>query len=141
MKDLAFPIPAVKSGAAPVMGTRGDSATSGLVGFLAWLRLCLACVAEGRLAYKRGSGVSHGHRRAPSLLPDSARAAIAPKIRVNRQTCRIMARGLPSSRRYVGLHHLNARQLSIGQFLERACKISSNGRIVVYRLVGRKRLC
>ena len=57
MKDLAFPIPAVKSGAAPVMGTRGDSATSGLAGFLAWLRLWLACVAEGRLAYKRGSGV------------------------------------------------------------------------------------
>ena len=52
MKDLAFPIPAVKSGAAPVMGTRGDSAASGLsefglAGFLAWLRLWLACVAEG----------------------------------------------------------------------------------------------
>ena len=146
MKVLALPIPALNSGDAPVMSTRGEGVSLGLsefglAGFLAWLRLWLACVAEGRLAYKRGSRDSHGYRRPPSLLPDSARAAISPKIRVNRQTCRIMARGLPSSRRYAGLHHLNARQLSIGQFLERACKISSNGRIVVYRLVGRKRLC
>ena len=57
MKDLAFPIPAVKSGAAPVMGTHGEGVSLGLsefglAGFLAWLRLWLACVAEGRLAYK-----------------------------------------------------------------------------------------
>ena len=146
MKDLAFPIPALNSGAAPVIGTRGEGVSSGLsefglAGFLAWLRLWLACVAEGRLAYKRGSGVSHGHRRAPSLLPDSARAAIAPTLRFNRQLRRRKARGLPASRQYVGLHHLSARSLTIGQFLERACKVSSNGRIVVYRLVGRKRLC
>ena len=141
MKDLAFPIPALNSGAAPVMGTRGDSAASGLAGFLAWLRLWLACVAEGRLAYKRGSGVSHGHRRAPSLSPDSARAAVAPTLRLNRQIRRRKARGLPASRQYVGLHHLSARSLTIGQFLERACKVSSNGRVVVYRLRGRKRLC
>ena len=140
MKDLALPIPAVKSGAAPVMGTRGDSATSGLAGFLAWLRLWLSCVAEGRLAYKRGSGVLHDHRP-PSLLPDSARAAVAPTLRFNRQLRRRKARGLPASRQYVGLHHLSARSLNIRQFLERVCKVSSNGRVVVYRLVGRKRLC
>ena len=141
MKDLAFPIPALNSGAAPVMGTRGDSAASGLAGFLAWLRLWLACVAEGRLAYKRGSGVSQSYRRPPSLLPDSARAAVAPTLRFNRQLRRRKARGLPASRQYVGLHHLSARSLTIGQFLERACKVSSNGRVVVYRLRGRKRLC
>ena len=145
MKDLAFPIPAVKSGAAPVMGTRGEAlylalSEFGLAGFLAWLRLWLACVAEGRLAYKRGSGVLHDHRP-PSLLPDSARAAIAPTLRFNRQLHRRKARGLPTSRQYVGLHHLSARSINIGQFLERACKVSSNGRVVVYRLVGRKRLC
>ena len=141
MKDLAFPIPALNSGDATVMGTRGDSATSGLAGFLAWLRLWLACVAEGRLAYKRGSGASQSYRRPPSLLPDSARAAVAPTLRFNRQIRRRKARGLPASRQYVGLHHLSARSLTIGQFLERACKVSSNGRIVVYRLGGRKRLC
>ena len=141
MKDLAFPIPALNSGAAPVMGTRGEALSSGLAGFLAWLRLWLACVAEGRLAYKPGSGVSQSYRRPPSLLPDSARAAIAPTLRFNRQIRRRKARGLPASRQYVGLHHLSARSLNIGQFLERACKVSSNGRIVVYRLVGRKRLC
>ena len=136
-----LPIPAVKSGAAPVMDTRGDSAASGLAGFLAWLRLWLACVAEGRLAYKRGSRISHGYRRPPSLLPDSARAAVAPRLRLNRQIRRRKARGLPASRQYAGLHHLSARSLTIGQFLERACKVSANGRIVVYRLIGRKRLC
>ena len=146
MKDLALPIPALNSGDAPVMGTRGEGVSLGLsefglAGFLAWLRLWLACVAEGRLAYKRGSGVSHGHRRAPSLLPESARAAVAPTLRFNRQLRRRKARGLPASRQYVGLHHLSARSLTIGQFLERACKVSSNGRVVVYRLRGRKRLC
>ena len=146
MKDLAFPIPALNSGAAPVMGTRGEGVSLGLsefglAGFLAWLRLWLACVAEGRLAYKRGSGASQSYRRPPSLLPDSARAAIAPTLRFNRQLRRRKARGLPASRQYVGLHHLSARSLTIGQFLERACKVSSNGRVVVYRLVGRKRLC
>ena len=80
MKDLAFPIPAVKSGDAPVMGTRGEALSSGLAGFLAWLRLWLACVAEGRLAYKRGSRISQSYRRPPSLLPESARAAVAPHI-------------------------------------------------------------
>ena len=141
MKVLALPIPALNSGAAPVMGTRGDNATSGLAGFLAWLRLWLACVAEGRLAYKRGSRASQSYRRPPSLLPDSARAAVAPTLRYNRQLRRRKARGLPASRQYVGLHHLSARSLTIGQFLERACKVSSNGRVVVYRLRGRKRLC
>ena len=142
----SFPIPALNSGAAPVMGTHGEALSCGLsefglAGFLAWLRLWLACVTEGRLAYKRGSGASHGYRRPPSLLPDSARAAIAPTLRFNRQIRRRKARGLPASRQYVGLHHLSARSLTIGQFLERACKVSSNGRVVVYRLVGRKRLC
>ena len=145
MKDLAFPIPALNSGAAPVMGTRGEGVSLGLsefglAGFLAWLRLWLACVAEGRLAYKRGSRASQSYRP-PSLLPDSARAAVAPRLRLNRQIRRRKARGLPASRQYVGLHHLSARSLTIGQFLERACKVSSNGRVVVYRLVGRKRLC
>jgi len=146
MKDLAFPIPALKSGAAPVMGTRGEGVSLGLsefglAGFLAWLRLWLVCVTEGRLAYKRSSGVSHGYRRPPSLLPDTARAAVAPTLRLNRQIRRRKARGLPASRQYAGLHHLSARSLTIGQFLERASKVSSNGRVVVYRLVGRKRLC
>ena len=145
MKDLAFPIPALNSGAAPVMGTHGEGLSLGLsefglAGFLAWLRLWLACVAEGRLAYKRSSGASQSYRP-PSLLPDSASAAVAPTLRLNRQIRRRKARGLPASRQYVGLHHLSARSLTIGQFLERACKVSSNGRIVVYRLVGRKRLC
>ena len=132
MKVLALPIPALNSGAAPVMGTRGDSATSGLAGFLAWLRLWLACVAEGRLAYKRDFRISQSYRRPPSLLPESARAAVAPTLRYNRQIRRRKARGLPASRQYVGLHHLSARSLTIGQFLERACKVSSNGRGVVY---------
>ena len=104
-----LPIPALNSGDAPVMGTRGEALSSGLAGFLAWLRLWLACVAEGRLAYKRGSGVSHGYRRPPSLLPDSARAAIAPTLRFNRQIRRRKARGLPASRQYLGLHHLSAQ--------------------------------
>ena len=117
MKDLALPIPALNSGAAPVMGTHGEGLSLGLAGFLAWLRLWLACVAEGRLAYKRGSGASQSYRRPPSLLPESARAAVAPTLRFNRQLRRRKARGLPASRQYVGLHHLSARSLTIGQFL------------------------
>ena len=50
-------------------------------------------------------------------------------------------RRLPASRQYAALHHLNGRRLTIGQFMERACRLSANGRTEIYRLRGRKRLC
>jgi len=127
--DLAHPIPAFKSGAAPDYGTRGGA----ISGFLLWLGLWLK---------DRFKDISRqGDYRSPSFLPDSARAAYAPRIRSNRQARRIMARGIPASRGYAALHHLNARRLTLGQFMERACKLSASNRIVIYRLSGRKRLC
>ena len=68
-------------------------------------------------------------------------AAKAPRILANRQSKRIMQRGLPAARLYVGLRHLNARQLTGNQFLERACRLSANGRACIYRLEYKTRLC
>jgi len=157
MKVQTFPIlggPLERPyGAGSAVAARGEAVSNvgvsnyGLWGFLAWLQLWVAALADRSLmsVFARDEGGSaHGYQRyqrPPSLLPESARAAYAPRIMENRQTRRILARGLPPSRLYAALHHLNARRLSIGQFMERACKLSANGRIVVYRLSGRKRLC
>ena len=116
----------------------------GIWGFLAWLQLWVAALANRSLmsVFARDEGAGpQGYQRPPSLLPEAARAAYAPRIMDNRQTRRILARGLPPSRLYAALHHLNARRLSIGQFMERACRLSASNRIVVYRLSGPKRLC
>jgi len=128
--------------------------SQGLSGFLLWLRLWMACVADGALtdlearfyqkSFHRGLSpdqIKWGYQRAPSLLPETARAAFAPRLRVNRRDRRILQRGLPASRLYVGLHHLNARRLTVGQFMERACRLSVNGRAQVYRMAMRRRLC
>ena len=154
MKVQTFPIlggPLERpSGAEPNMAARGEGLSNfgasnfGICGFLAWLQLWVAALADRSLmtVFARDEGVCpQGYQRPPSLLPESARAAYAPRIMDNRQTRRILARGLPPSRLYAALHHLNARRLSIGQFMERACKLSASNRIVVYRLSGRKRLC
>ena len=149
MKVQSFPIlggPLERpSGAGPELAARGEAESNfGVWGFLAWLQLWVAALADRSLmtVFARHEGASpQGYQRPPSLLPESARAAYAPRIMDNRQTRRILARGLPPSRLYAALHHLNARRLSMGQFMERACKLSANGRIVVYRLMGRKRLC
>ena len=159
MKVQTFPIlggPLERpSGAGPNMAARGEAVSHvgasylsdsgfGLWGFLAWLQLWFSALADRSLmtvfARDQGAGPK-GYQRPPSLLPESARAAYAPRIMDNRQTRRILARGLPPSRLYAALHHLNARRLSIGQFMERACKLSASNRIVVYRLSGPKRLC
>ena len=118
----------------------------GIWEFLAWCRLWFAALTEKSLNFchsrphfkHRGA---QGYQRPPSLLPEAARAAFAPRIVSNRQSRRILARGLPPSRSYAALHHLNARRLNIGQFKERACRLSASNRIVIYRLSGRKRLC
>ena len=154
MKVQTFPIlggPLERpSGAGPNMAARGEGLSNfgasnfGICGFLAWLQLWVAALAERSFmtVFARDEGVCpQGYQRPPSLLPESARAAYAPRIMDNRQTRRILARGLPPSRLYAALHHLNARRLSIGQFMERACKLSASNRIVIYRLSGRKRLC
>ena len=138
------------SGAGSAVAARGEAVSHvgasnfGIWGFLAWLQLWVAALADRSLmtVFARHEGGSpQGYQRPPSLLPEAARAAYAPRIMDNRQTRRILARGLPPSRLYAALHHLNARRLSIGQFMERACKLSASNRIVVYRLSGRKRLC
>ena len=159
MKVQSFPIlggPLERpSGAGPNMAARGEAVSNfgvsylsdsnyGIWGFLAWLQLWVTALAERSFmtVFARDEGVCpQGYQRPPSLLPESARAAYAPRIMDNRQTRRILARGLPPSRLYAALHHLNARRLNIGQFMERACKLSASNRIVVYRLSGRKRLC
>ena len=123
-------------GAAP-FGDHGGA----ISGFLVWLRLWLACWTHGWTEDNRHKKYFQGGKRAPSLLPASARAASAPCLRANRQARRITARGLPASRQYAALNHLNGRRLTIGQFMERACRLSANGRTEIYRLRGRKRLC
>ena len=154
MKVQTFPIlggPLERpSGAGSEIAARGEAASHvgasnyGIWGFLAWLQLWVTALAERSCmtVFARDEGAGpQGYQRPPSLLPESARAAYAPRIMDNRQTRRILARGLPPSRLYAALHHLNARRLSIGQFMERACKLSASNRIVIYRLSGRKRLC
>ena len=115
---------------------QADAPSFAVTGFLVWLRLWFASVCS-----RGSSDRSQTCQRPPSLLPDSARAAQAPCIRVNRRTRRILARGIPASRGYAALHHLNDRSLTLGQFKERACKLSLSNRIVIYRLSSRKRLC
>ena len=154
MKVQSFPIlggPLMRpSGAGPELAARGEGLSNfgasnfGICGFLAWLQLWVAALANRSLmsVFARDEGAGpQGYQRPPSLLPEAARAAYAPRIMDNRQTRRILARGLPPSRLYAALHHLNARRLSIGQFMERACRLSASNRIVVYRLSGPKRLC
>ncbi len=120
--------------------------------FLVWLKLWLGCVAEGILTdvfpnrqTTPQTGYPRGYQRPPSLLPDSARAAIAPQVLCGRRRRRILARlngrGVPASRRYDGLQYLNDRQLTGNQFLERACRLSVNGRVGIYGLEYRLRLC
>ena len=164
MKVQTFPIlggPLERpSGVEPNMAARGEAVSNfgvsyfsdtgfgvsnlGIWGFLAWLQLWFSALADRSLmtVFARHEGGSpQGYQRPPSLLPEAARAAYAPRIMDNRQTRRILARGLPPSRLYAALHHLNARRLNMGQFMERACKLSASNRIVIYRLSGRKRLC
>ena len=112
--------------------------------FLVWLRLWLGYMAGEvftDIFPNFACPARKGYQRPPSLLPEEARAAIAPRILVNRRRRRIIARGLPPSRRYNGLHHLNDRRLTVGQFLERACRFSVNGRVGIYGLEYRLRLC
>ena len=87
------------------------------------------------------SQIGLGYECGPSLLPEHARAATQPRLLANRRDRRIWGRGLPPSRQYVGLHHLNARRLTVGQFMERACRLSVSGRVKVYGLTARNRLC
>ena len=154
MKVQTFPIlggPLERPyGAGSAVAARGEGLSNfgvsnvGVWGFLAWLQLWVTALADRSLmtVFARDEGVCpQGYQRPPSLLPEAARAAYAPRIMDNRQTRRILARGLPPSRLYAALHHLNARRLNIGQFMERACKLSASNRIVVYRLSGPKRLC
>ena len=141
LRGTLFPAPAG-------VGIGGEAVSS----FLVWLKLWLGCVAEGVLTevfphrkanpqsgYPRG--YPRGYQRPPSLLPDEARAAIAPQVLCGRRRRRIIARGIPASRRYDGLQYLNDRQLTGNQFLERACRLSVNGRVGIYGLEYRLRLC
>ncbi len=116
----------------------------GVSGFLVWLRLWMAHAAQGLLTDiwrpKTAPQVT-GYQRPSSLLPDNARSAMAPRVLVSRRARRILARGLPASRRYFGYEHLNARQLTGNQFLERAVRLSVSSRTVIYGLEYRLRLC
>ena len=119
----------------------------GVSGFLLWFHLWVACTVEGflvdigRAASPPKKHTARGYQRPRSLLPNAARSAMAPRVLVSRRSKRILARGLPASRRYFSYEHLNARQLTGNQFLERAAKLSVNGRLGVYRLEYRLRLC
>ena len=90
MKDLALPIPErafmAPLGAAP-FGDHGGA----ISGFMVWLRLLLACWTHGWTEDNRHKKYFQGGKRAPSLLPASARAASAPCLRANRQARRITA--------------------------------------------------
>ena len=132
------------------MGIGGTSVSeNGISSFLVWLKLWLSCVADGVIldvwadvfSHSKKSNLVKGYQRPPSLLPDSQRAAIAPHVLCGRRRRRIIARGLPASRRYDGLQYLNDRQLTGNQFLERACRLSVNGRVGIYGLEYRLRLC
>ena len=123
-------------------------ASYGVSGFLVWLKLWMACAAQGMARgiltdIRRGKSSPQitGYQRPRSLLPDEARSAMAPRVLVSRRSRRILARGLPASRRYFGYEHLNARQLTGNQFLERAVRLSVSCRAVIYGLEYRLRLC
>ena len=117
---------------------QAQSVSSGLLAYLALMRLWMSSFVElcRAPAYR-----SSKRFRSFALIPDAMCAAKAPRILANRQSKRIMRRGLPAARLYVGLRHLNARQLTGNQFLERACRLSANGRACIYRLEYKTRLC
>ena len=128
MKVQTFPIlggPLERpSGAGPELAARGEAASNlgvsyfsesgfgasnfGICGFLAWLQLWVAALANRSLmsVFARDEGAGpQGYQRPPSLLPEAARAAYAPRIMDNRQTRRILARGVQalSLKPYCGL--------------------------------------
>ncbi len=134
----------VATSARSLEGSSASSSSYGVSGFLLWLRLWMAHTARGILTdigRAKSKPQSRGYQRPRSLLPDAARSAAAPRILLSRRSKRILARGLPASRRYFGFEHLNARQLTGNQFLERAARLSVSGRTIVYRLEYKARLC
>jgi len=89
-------------------GEAMPAARTGLSGFLLWLRLWMEERHYSRYFHYGLSArkVSLGYERRQSLLPKQHRAATEPFIMLTRSTRRMVRRGLPPSRRYVGLHHL-----------------------------------
>ena len=85
--------------------------------------------------------IASGKTRAPALIPESARVAVAPTILLNRSAKRILARGLPASRRYGWFRYASPRTLNGNQFFELLGRLSVIGRAAVYRLEYKTRLC
>lgn len=111
--------------------------------------LWLACIVndacygfrQGWISTEILEGVASGKSRAPSCLPESQRSAMAPHILLNRRSKRILRRELPASRQYGALRHLVSYSLSRHSFLECVARFSVNGRVRVYRLDFKTRLC
>lgn len=143
----------------PLGARSGDmcSSSAGILAYLGWMRLWLSCLSEsfthnmnrgfGYLrafeakALQEAADIASGKNRAPALIPESARVAQAPKIMLNRRAKRILARGLPACRQYGWFRYASPRTLSGNQFLELVAKLSVNGRMGVYRLEYKRRLC
>ena len=126
----------------------------GLLTYLGWMRLWLACTVENitargfrylrmveAKALQEAADITSGKTRAPALIPDAARAPEAPKIMLSRSSKRMLARGLPASRRYAWFRYASPRTLNGNQFFELLGRISVHGRASVYRLEYKRRLC
>ena len=117
---------------------QAQSVSAGILAYVALMRIWMSSFAE----LCRAPAYRSSKRFRPfTLIPASQRSAWAPRVLANRQSKRIMRRGLPAARLYVGLRHLNTRQLTGNQFLERACRLSVTGRVRIYRLEYKTRLC
>ncbi len=85
--------------------------------------------------------IMSGKTRAPALIPESARAPEAPKIMLSRSKRRMLARGLPACRQYGWFRYASSRTLSGNQFFELLGRLSVQGRVRIYRLEYKTRLC
>ena len=135
----------------------GSGATD-MMSYLGVLRLWLACLTESFVenftgsasrylrafeakALQEAADIASGKTRAPALIPESARAAEAPKIMLGRRAKRILARGLPACRRYDWFRYASPRTLNGNQFFELLARMSVHGRASLYRLEYKVRLC
>lgn len=129
------------------------SSSHDMISYLGLIRLWLACAVESfskgfaplwaaeQINLQDAADILSGKTRAPALIPESARAPEAPTILLNRSAKRILARGLPASRRYGWFRYASSHTLNGNQFFELLGRFSVIGRAVVYRLEYKARLC